>query len=307
MISPRREGEGREVWTVGELLRWTEDYFCRLGLLSPRLDAELLLARALDETRLDLYKEYQKMVEPAERARFRALVERRSRREPVAYITGCREFYGLSFEVTPAVLIPRPETEHLVEAALEEVKRLDPREEPIRVLDLCTGSGNVGVAIAANAPSVTVRATDSSEAALEVARRNAEKLGATGRVSFLRGDLFDAIPPDEPRFDLLVSNPPYIPPSERESLMDDVRLHEPAEALFDTRSPAGDGLGFYRALAAGAREWLKTGGFMAVEVGGGGPSGQAAAVREIFAAAGHALERVVKDYGGIERVLSFRT
>ena len=271
------------------------------------IDAELLLAKALDETRLDLYKEYQKMVEPAERARFRALVERRSRHEPVAYITGRREFYGLSFEVTPAVLIPRPETEHLVEAALEEVKRLGPREEPpVRVLDLCTGSGNVGVAIAANAASATVCATDSSEAALEVARRNAERLGASGRISFCRGDLFDALPPDEPPYDILVSNPPYIPPSDRESLMDDVRLHEPAEALFDTKSPAGDGLGFYRALAAGARERLRAGGLLAVEVGGGGPVGQAAAVREVFAVAGHALERSIKDYGGIERVLAFR-
>jgi release factor glutamine methyltransferase len=305
MISPRREGEGREVWTVGELLRWTEDYFRRLGFLSPRLDAELLLAKALDQTRLDLYKEYQKMVEPAERARFRALVERRSRHEPVAYITGRREFYGLSFEVTPAVLIPRPETEHLVEAALEEVKRLGPRE-PLRILDLCTGSGNVGTAIAVNAASAIVCATDSSDAALEVARRNAERLGASGRITFHHGDLFDALPPGEPPYDILVSNPPYIPPSERGSLMDDVRLHEPAEALFDTKSPEGDGLGFYRALAAGARERLKAGGFLAVEVGGGGPGGQAAAVREVFAAAGYALERTSKDYGGIERVLAFR-
>jgi release factor glutamine methyltransferase len=305
MISARQEGEGREVWTVGDLLQWTEDYFRRLELPSPRLDAELLLAHALGATRLDLYTQYQKMVEPAERSRFRALVERRARHEPVAYITGRREFYGLSFEVTPAVLIPRPETEHLVEAALEEVKRLGPGGDAIRVLDLCTGSGNVAVAIAVNAASAAVTATDRSEGALEVARRNAARLGVAGRVSFHRGDLFDALPPSEPPFGILVANPPYIPLAERETLMADVRLHEPGEALFDTRSPAGDGLGHYRALAAGSRARTKPGGLIAVEVGGGG-SGQAAPVREIFAAAGHSLERTIKDYGGIERVLAFR-
>jgi release factor glutamine methyltransferase len=306
MISPRREGEGSDVWTVGDLLRWTEGYFRRLGLESARLDAELLLAKALDAARIDLYTQYQKMVEPTERARFRAFVERRARREPVAYITGRREFYGLSFEVTPAVLIPRPETEHLVEAALDEAKRLGAREKPIRVLDLCTGSGNVAVAIAANAASAVVSATDASEAALEVARRNAERLGAAGRVSFHRGDLLDALPCGDPAYDIIVANPPYIPPAARESLMEDVRLHEPAEALFDTRSPSGDGLGFYRAMAAGVRARLEPGGLVAVEVGGWGPAGQAAAVRDLFLAAGHALDRTIKDYGGIERVLAFR-
>jgi release factor glutamine methyltransferase len=304
MISPRREGDRRELWTVGDLLQWTEDYFRRLDLSSPRLDAELLLAEALGSTRLDLYKDYQKMVEPAERTRFRALVERRARREPVAYITGRREFYGLTFEVTPAVLIPRPETEHLVEAALDEIKRLGTRVEPPRVLDLCTGSGNVAIAIAASAPAAVVTATDISPAALAVARRNADRLGVGARVTFREGDLFDALEPEEPPHDILVANPPYIPPSERDALMDDVKLHEPPAALFDAKG-SGDGLGHYRALAAGARARTAPGGLIAVEVGGAG-AGQATAVREIFAAAGHVLERSIKDYGGIERVLAFR-
>jgi len=295
------------IWTIAELLRWTEDRFRKLGFPTPRLDAEILLANALGTTRLRLYTEYQKLVEPEERARFRALVERRSRREPVAYITGRREFYSLELEVTPAVLVPRPETEHLVEAALSELKARPPEAE-IRVLDLGTGSGNIAIALAVNAPAVRIDAVDSSKAALDVAARNARLHGVEERVRFHEGDFLSGAPAGV-LYDIVVSNPPYIPRREHESLMGDVRLHEPREALIDTRSPDGDGLGFYRELAAGVRALARPGALVAVEVGApasaGAPS-PAARVTELFAAAGIRHERTVRDLAGIERVVAAR-
>lgn len=312
----RRDADS-SVWTVGDLLQWTESYFKKLELPSARLDAEILLAKAVRRTRLELYTGYQMLVEPGERALFRSYVERRARFEPIAYITGAREFYSLSFEVSPAVLVPRPETEHLVEAALEVLRGgrggiAEPAvEEPVpapRVLDLGTGSGNIAVAIAVNAPDTEVDAVDSSTAALEVARRNAEAHGVSGRVGFHQGDLFAAIPASGGtpasggRYRLIVSNPPYISRSEYGTLMDDVRLHEPREALLDARSPSGDGLGFYRAIAGGARAHLEARGSILVEVG----AAQAGAVAAIFATEGYTHERTVKDYAGIERVVISR-
>jgi release factor glutamine methyltransferase len=309
LITRRDEAPVR--WTVAECLRWTEGYFQRLGLAEPRLDAEVLLAEALGCSRLDLYTGYERLVEPAERARFRALIERRAKHEPVAYIVGRRDFYSLAFEVSPAVLIPRPETEHLVEEALAELKGLAAagRESPFRVLDLGTGSGCIAVAIARHAPQAVVGAVDASAPALEVARRNAAKHEVAGRIEFHRGDLFAALPAGTPPYDVLVSNPPYIAPADHAALMEDVRLHEPREALCDTRGPDPDGLGFYREIAARARDFVRRGGLVAVEVGGPpgpGRGGQAGAVVELLGAAGLERHRIAKDLAGIERVVVFR-
>ena len=301
----REEGSSSKRWTVAELLKWTEEYFQRLRFETPRLDAEVLLAHALANTRLELYTGYHKLVEPEERGRFRGLVERRAHREPVAYITGSREFYSLSFEVTPAVLIPRPETEHLVEAALEEHSKACSNaapEAPRRILDLCTGSGNVAIALAVNAPTAFVDAVDSSAQALEVARRNAGAQGVSDRVAFFQGDLFFPLPEAGRQYRVIVSNPPYIAKSDFEKLMDDVRLHEPREALFDSKSPDGDGLGFYRAIAREASRRLEEDGLLALEVG----VGQAAAVLEILSMSGWKLEKIIKDFGGIERIVAVR-
>jgi release factor glutamine methyltransferase len=301
----KEEGSSSRRWSVAELLKWTEAYFRRLQLPTPRLDAEILLAHALGNSRLELYTGYQKLVEPDERARFRGFVERRADREPVAYITGRREFYSLSFEVSPAVLIPRPETEHLVEVAIEELTKdssTSGSNSPPHFLDLCTGSGNVVIAVARNAPLALADAVDSSALALEVARRNAEAHGVSGRIVFFEGDLFVALPGDGKRYRAIVSNPPYIASGELEKLMDDVRLHEPREALCDSKSPEGDGLGFYRAIARDAGPRIEEHGLLAVEVG----AGQADAVVGIFSAAGWKLERTVKDFGGIERVVAAR-
>lgn len=292
MIAPYQESSKQ--WTVLELLRWTESFFTARGLESPRLDAEVLLANALGSTRLELYTDYAKLVEPDERAAFRELVKRRARREPVAYLTGTREFYSLTFEVTRDVLIPRPETEHLVETTLT---RLGDAEHPARVLDLGTGSGNIAVAVAVNAPHATVDAVDISPAALAVAARNAERHGVEGRITLLEGDLFRAVE-EGAKYDVVVSNPPYIAADDYEELMVDVRDFEPKGALLDSLE-RGDGLGYYRALANSCGPYLASGGFLAIEVG----YRQAAPVAELFDGEGWQLVSTVVDYGRVERVL----
>ena len=230
-------------WTARELLDWTEDYFRKRDIPSARLDAELLLASALGVDRLGLLtKEFEQVVDDEARAVFRDFVKRRGLKEPVAYLTGEKEFYSLPFKVTPAVRTPRPETEHLVDEAVE----LAP--DAARILDLGTGSGNIAVALAVNLPGARVTAVDISPQALELARENAELNNVAGRIDFIPGDLCAALEPGSPPFDLVVSNPPYIAGDEEETLMDDVRLFEPRIALIDSRSTESDGLGFYRAI-----------------------------------------------------------
>lgn len=289
-------------WTVQDLLTWTEDYFRRLGLPTPRLDAELLLASALRAKRLDLYLGYHKLVEPDERARFRELVARRARREPVAYLTGEREFYSLAFCVNRDVLIPRPETEHVVEEALRVLHGVLCDAEPLRILDLGTGSGNLAVTLAVKLPAAHVDAVDLSRAALEVARTNAERHGVADRVALIAGDLFSPLGEPRPRYDAVVSNPPYVSREDYAALMDDVRLYEPQAALLDTKSAGGDGCGYYRHIAQCAPAFLKPGGHLVLEVG----RGQAIEVRSLLEGSGLIHSRTVLDYGGVERVVSAR-
>ena len=299
---PQNPPQKTGVWTVGELLHWTEKRFSALGMSSPRLDAELLLAHCMGVTRLELYTGFAKIVEGPERAAFRELVARRCHYEPVAYLTGTREFYSLEFEVGPGVLIPRPETELLVEWALEEIEGFS--AETVKVLDLGTGSGNIAIAIAANAPRARVTAVDISREALEVARRNVERHHLSDRVSLVQGDLFEALDDDALRFDVIVSNPPYVARDEYDDLMPDVRKYEPSLALLDTRS--GDGLGFYRSVINSAGRVLPhfvvPGGSAALELG----ATQASEVRELFLQIGWRDIHVRSDYGGIERVIGAR-
>ena len=311
-------------WTVARLLAWTEEFFRSRGIDSPRLDAELLLAEALGCSRVELYTGFQRPVEEEERAAYRQLVERRGRREPVAYILGRREFYSLMLEVTPDVLVPRPETEHVVDAVLAELVGADrahevdvegaeaaldedeaPPERPAaarRLLDLGTGSGNIAIAVLASAPAVLADAVDSSGAALAVASRNARAHGVDRRLRLLEGDLFDALPPGAGPYGVIASNPPYVAASEMASLMPEVRQHEPAGALVDGRSPDGDGLGYYRDIAATALRHLVPGGLLVLEVG----ESQADAVVTIAERAGLQRPRVDRDGGGVERVVSVR-
>jgi len=244
-------------WTVLELLRWTTDHFAKQGIDSARLDAECLLAHALGVDRLRLYVEFDKPLALSERSGFRELVRRRAdHRVPVSQLVGRKEFWSLPIAVTPDVLTPRPETETLIEAALE---RAPQRDAELAILDIGTGSGAVALALASERPKARVTATDVSRAALAVARENAESLGLAGRVRFLEGSLFE--PVEGECFDLVVSNPPYLSNAAGVSHAPEL-AHEPQEALF----AAEQGLAVLRALAQGVAERLAPGGAAAFEV-----------------------------------------
>jgi len=222
------------------------------------LDARLLAQHLLGWDSARLLTHGDEAVTPGFQDRYEVLVARRAAREPLAYITGCREFWNLTIEVTPAVLIPRPETELLIEAALEQFERT----QPIRILDVCTGSGCVAVGLGREFPRATIVATDISEEALAVARRNVDRHGLAGRIHCTRADLFAGI---EGPFDLIVSNPPYVPTVDAKSLQPEVREFEPAAALF-----AGeDGMRIVRRLVEEAGSMLAPEGILIFEFGAG--------------------------------------
>jgi release factor glutamine methyltransferase len=244
-------------WTILELLRWTTDHFAKQGIDTARLDAECLLAHALGVDRLRLYVEFDKPLGPGERSGFRELVRRRADlRVPVAQLVGGKEFWSLSLRVTPDVLTPRPETETLIEAALELTPQ---RDAELEILDIGTGSGAVALALASERPKARVTATDVSRAALAVARENAESLELAGRVRFLEGSLYEPVAGE--RFDLVVSNPPYLSNAPGAAYAPEL-AHEPPEALF----AAEEGLAVLRALAEGVASLLLPGGAAAFEV-----------------------------------------
>ncbi|MCX6364313.1 MAG: peptide chain release factor N(5)-glutamine methyltransferase [Actinobacteria bacterium] len=289
---------------MSDALRAATEWLRASGSRSPRRDAELLLANARGVDRTELFRAPERVLTPVEERRFDGYLVRRQAREPVAYIRGHRAFRSIELEVTPAVLIPRPETETLVDVALEVLAALpgpgaaaSGSYEPL-ALDVGTGSGCIALALAAENPYVRLVATDVSEAAVEVARRNAARLGLGGRVDIRHGDLLDDLPSRE-RFDLIVSNPPYIPEAEYRALEANVRDYEPRLALHG----GDDGLDVYRRLIPGSAGRLRPGGVLAVEVG----AGQAAAVRALCAAAGAfrpAQERA--DLAGTPRVVFAR-
>jgi release factor glutamine methyltransferase len=280
-----------QLWTVESLLRWATEDFRARGIESPRLDAELLLCRALGTTRIQLIVEAKRPLAEGELAAMRELVKRRRAREPIAYILGEREFYGRTFRVDRRVLVPRPDTETLVSVALARTRALS---MSTRALDLCTGSGCVAITIARERPTCSVFAADVSADALAVARDNALRLGAYN-VAFRQGDLFAAVQ-KERRFDLVTANPPYIPSAEIATLMPDVREHEPRQAL----EGGADGLALVRRIVAEAPAHLAPGGVLALEVG----AGQAPAVAAMLAQSGLANVEVERDYARIERVVS---
>ena len=281
--------------SVSEALRAAARRLRASGSRSPRLDAELLLATALGARRVTLLTDSERVLTPIEERRFEGYVCRREAHEPVAYIRRRRAFRTLELEATPDVLIPRPETETLVDVALEALAVVPAEHGEPLALDVGTGSGCIALALAAEDPFVRVTAVDVSEAAAELARHNAARLGLGGRLRILHSDLFAALPPEE-RFDLIVSNPPYIPAFEYEALEPNVRDYEPRLALHG----GTDGLDVYRRLVPEALGRLRAGGTLALEVG----AGQVAAVRALFAAAagyGTPLERA--DLGGVARVV----
>jgi release factor glutamine methyltransferase len=263
------------------------DYFQTHGVPAPRLDAELLLAHALGQKRIDLYLGFDRPVAAADRERYRELVKRRAvERVPVSYLTGTREFWSMSFRATPDVLIPRPETETLVRVAVEL--------GPERVVEVGTGSGCVAAAIAAELPDARVLALDSSAEALVVARHNLEAHGLASRVEL---QLALGLSGVRGSFDAVVSNPPYIPSEELAGLPDEVR-HEPRLAL----DGGPDGLAVVRQLIEEAPERLTPGGSLVLEVG----SGQARAVEKLLLARGASRIDIHRDLAGTERVVASR-
>lgn len=280
-----------DVWTVRRILDWTIPHLKKHGSESPRLDAEILLSHARGCQRIQLYTQFDAPLTDSQRAAMRDLVKRRAAAEPVAYLVGHREFFGLDFQVTSDVLIPRPDTETLVVEAIEWLKtQLQPR-----MLDVGTGSGCIALTLAVNCRQAQFTAIDLSAAALVIAQQNAEKLGVVDRVRFLHGDLFAPLADDE-QFEFIASNPPYITSAEIETLQPDVRLHEPHSAL----DGGPDGLAIIRRLIADAPKHLVPGGRLLVEIA----CEQADSVTQLLAANGNYEEiAILKDLAKQPRVV----
>ena len=284
----------RDTWTILSLIEWSTNHFSSKLVDSPRLTAELLLSHVLGCRRIELYTNFDRVLLPDELARYKACLKRRLAHEPVQYIVGSTEFMGLNLKVDRRTLIPRPETELLVEHVMERARAWGSR--PIRILDIGAGSGNIAVSLARLIPSSEVIALDISADALDVARGNARLHTVEGRVKF---DVFDIMDREgelhsEP-FDFVVSNPPYIPAADIPSLPPEIREYEPLIALRDY----GDGLSFFRRIGETGAKLLKPDGWLFVEIG----FNQRDAVRAIFGDLGYAQVRSFRDYAGIDRVL----
>lgn len=276
--------------TLVEVLTRTEQFLRSKGVPSPRLEAELLIAHSLGIERLQVYLLHDRPMSEAELERLRPLVARRGQREPLSWILGRRGFHAIDLVVEPGVLDPRPDTETLVEALLDQVPESDPG--PVYVADVGCGSGAVGLAIAAARPAVRVYATDVDPTALRVTRRNVDALGLRDRVAVLEGDLLDPIPAQRP-IHWVVSNPPYLPTGSIAALEPEVSRHEPRRAL----DGGPDGLQVIRRLVAAAAKRARVG--VLLEVG----HDQAARVADGLRRAGFGELLTRKDLGGIERVV----
>ena len=250
------------MWTILALIRWADERFKKEGLATPRLDAEVLLAETLGMDRVGIYTHFDQPLKPDELARFKKLILRRLRREPIAYILGKREFWSLPFKVTPDVLIPRPETEILVSETLKTQAHLDGKA--LRILEIGTGSGAISIALAKGLPIARVVATDLSAKALSVAEENALQNGVREQIHFLQGDLFQPLQKGE-RFDLVITNPPYIPREQFPSLMPEVRDFEPRIAL----DGGMNGLDFFQRALPMVGKFLDPGGWFLAEMGAG--------------------------------------
>ncbi len=291
MTAPTPTGAGEApAHTVLSVLRGAEAWLHKRGVDAPKRSAELLLGHVLRLSRLQLYLAHDRPMDEGERAAMRALLQRRGAGEPVAYLLGSWSFRGLELAVSPATLIPRPETEEVVAHALE---RLPPGGV---ALDLGAGSGAIAVAIAAVRPDARVVAVDVSAEALAVAANNVARHGVGDRVALRQGSWWEPVAAHE-QFDLVVSNPPYIDPERTEGLAADVAAHEPALALF---SAPGEVVSCYRAIVAGLAAHLRPGGWFVAETGVGA---SAPALALLAAAPELAGARLLRDLAGIDRIL----
>ena len=281
-----------EIWTIGRLLKWTEGYFNDNGIETARLDAEVLLGHVLGKERIYLYIHFDQPLQQDELAAFKACIKKRVQRMPVAYIVGRKEFMGLDFQVNEYTLVPRPDTEILVEAAIERLKAI--KKEHGIIADIGTGSGAICLSVLHYLPEARAVTVDISEEALAVAKANAEALEVSNRIELLQGDMLK--PVKDRRFSAILSNPPYIPDADIEALEPEVKVYEPLGAL----AGGTDGLDFYRQLTGASSELIEDGGFLAMEIG----IGQA---EDLLSLAEQAdcwqKTEVVKDLAGIERVV----
>ena len=285
----------KKIWRVVDLLDWTSEYFEQNGIPNPRLDAEVLLGHLLNQSRLQLYLHFEMPVFQEHLTPFRELIKKRIERTPVSYITNRKEFLSLDFYVDERVLIPRPETEQLVETVLATKTDI-----PQRLLELGTGSGIIATSLAVHQSEWDIVATDISEPALEVAEKNAETHACTAQITFMSGDLFEPIKktdtPEKRQFNWIVCNPPYIKSVERDSLSPDVRDYEPEIALF----AGDDGLAVIRRLIAEAPQYLAPNGKLLFEIG----DTQADSVCTLIdAEPAYCTYELIKDYAEKERLV----
>jgi len=277
--------------TVLEALNGASDYLQNKGIKSVRLNSELLLAHILNCKRLELYLSFERPLQKSEIDIYRELLKRRSSFEPLQYIIGKVEFYGLEFEVNQSVLIPRPETELLVEAIIESVKK----DERINILDIGSGSGNISIALAKNIPSCKVVGLDISKEAIETSKRNAKLNEVENQLMFMKKNILNGIDIGKNRFDVVVSNPPYVSVENFANLDPELRLYEPKIALTDE----SDGLSFYRKISSLSRSLLKNNGKIFFEIG----AGQSEAVKKILMDDDYKNIVIKKDFSDIERII----
>lgn len=282
----------KPVWTIIKILDWTKQYFADRGVENPRLDAEVLLCAVLQCERIKLYMDFERPLTGAELSQYKNYVARRGQHEPLAYILGEKEFMRNSFKVTSATLVPRPETELLVESLIKAARGLK-ADGDVKILDIGTGSGAIIVSLLDYLPNAKGVGVDISVDALIVAEENSRRIGVRERAGFMQSDLFSRIPADK-KFDIIVSNPPYIPAADIAGLAKDVQK-EPRGAL----DGGADGLDFYRRIISEAMDHMADEGILAFEVG----INQAQVVAELCRKAGFKATAIRKDYADIERMV----
>lgn len=277
--------------TVLESINLSTKYLSEKGIESPRINAELLLADILKCKRLDLYLSFDKPLGEQEKQKYREFIKRRGNFEPYQYITGKDEFYGLILKVNQKVLIPRPETEILVENILNLVDK----KNELQILDIACGSGNIGIALAVNLPSANLICTDKIQEVLDVAKENAERNSVSDRIQFVKHDILNEELDDFNEFDVIVSNPPYVSKVDYLTLQKEIRDYEPKSALTDD----GDGYTFFRAISVKANKKLKFGGKLFFEIA----QGQSERVIQIMEKNNFKEISVINDYQNIDRIV----
>lgn len=277
--------------TILNAIELSKEYLEKREVESPRINAELLLAHILKCKRMDLYLRFEQPLKDDEVAEYRELIRRRGKREPVQYIIGSVEFYGIDFFVDRNVLIPRQETEHLV----EEIINIYKSKNKVNIIDIGTGSGNIAVSLARNLPNAIIQGIDKSSAAIEIAEKNAKKNSAINNLSFKSIDFISFANSNSHKFDVIVSNPPYISVKDYDALELELKKYEPKDALTDHE----DGLSFYKIISEKSKNILRENGKLFFEIG----FGQSESIRKIMAGSGFINISLIKDYQNIDRVI----